>query len=360
MLLAASNASATKQSAYEGVGVCGGADASLLASMSRMQLRHGSAGGAPRAAGDARPSFSCTALQSAGRTSTRPLQLACGSGCVQGRRPTMEDEHVNLLGARSVDGDPVSLFAILDGHCGRRAADLGGQLLPEQVFNHPAFGTDTARAMVEAIIETDRQIFQTKTRTCGAALIFAVVHKCMLYVGCLGDSRAVLCDNGATVPMSIDHKPTQPQEKARVIRCGGYVDGDGYVCGSLALSRALGDFYLKVDRDQFEQKEFQQQEFKVSNVADIRQINLTDASRFLILACDGLWDVMSNEEAVAWVTDFLARNQASLADSTSDTLNRCAQTLAEAAVKIGSTDNVSVTVVLFHAPGGAPSGMMES
>jgi serine/threonine protein phosphatase PrpC len=264
----------------------------------------------------------------------------------------MEDEHVNMLGARSVDGNPVSLFAILDGHCGRRVADLGGQRLPEQLFNHPAFGNDNARAMVEAVMETDRQIFQTiRTQDGGATLIFAVVHKRMLYVGNLGDARAVLCDNGATVPMSIDHKPTDPQEQARIVRCGGFVHF-GRVSGCLAVSRALGDFEFKVALGRFQQKEFQ-----VSNVADIRQINLTDASRFLILACDGLWDVMSSEEAVAWVTDFLARNEASLARSTTDTLNRCSQTLAEAAVTKGSTDNVSVTIVLFHAPaGGASSG----
>jgi len=321
--------------------------------MGGMHLRLGSA--AARETAAAGGAFQCTVLQSTGRTSSRPLQLAVGSGCIQGRRPTMEDEHVNLIGAKTVDGSPVSLFAIFDGHGGRRVADLGAQMLPEALFTHPALGQDTSRAIVDAVMQTDRQIFQTiRNQDGGATLIAAVIHRRMLFVGCLGDARAVLCDNGATVPMSVDHKPTDPAEQARIVRCGGFVEYDR-VSGCLAVSRALGDFGFKVTLGPFQQKEFQ-----VSNVADIRQINLTDSSRFLVLACDGLWDVMASEEAVAWVSDFLTRNEAALARNTTETLNRCAQTLSEAAVTKGSTDNVSVTIVLFHAPASAGAGSATS
>ncbi len=296
------------------------------------------------------PAFSCTVLASSSRSSSKALNLYAGSGCTQGFRPTMEDEHINLLNAKQVDGNGVSLFAILDGHCGRRVATLGSQMLPEALFSHPLIGQNNAQAFVESILTVDRQIYNTiRNQDGGATLIAAVVHKRMLFVACVGDARAVLCDSGLAVPMSIDHKPTDAGEQARIVRCGGFVHF-GRVSGCLAVSRALGDFEFKCSMGRFVQKEFQ-----VSNVADIRQINITDGSRFLIIACDGLWDVMSNEDACAWVSDYLAKNEAALVRNPTELLNRAGQAMAEAAVSKGSTDNVSVTIVLFHTPGQAAS-----
>jgi protein phosphatase len=303
--------------------------------------------GAAGAAGSAAaPAFSCTVLSSTARTSSRPLALHFGSGCTQGFRPTMEDEHLNLIGAHSVDGNPISIFAILDGHCGRRVAELGVQMLPEALFTHPAVGQNNALALVESVMQVDKQVFAAiRNQDGGATFICALVHKRMLFVANLGDARAVLCDSGAAVPMSVDHKPTDAAEQARIVRCGGFVHF-GRVSGCLAVSRALGDFEFKCGGGRFVQKEFQ-----VSNVPDIRQINLTDGSRFLVIACDGLWDVMSSDEAVAWVTDFLGKNDAALNRNPGDVLNRAAKAMADAAVAKGSTDNVSVTIVLFHTPG---------
>merc|ERR1712146_481193 len=147
------------------------------------------------------------------------------------------------------------------------------------------------------------------------------------------------------VAMSVDHKPTDPGEQQRVSRCGGMVHF-GRVGGCLAVSRALGDFEFKFNVLQYVHREYQ-----VSNVADIRSINITDATQFLILACDGLWDVMTNEDAVSWATDYISRAVDSSKTPTVDrtrVLNNCAQALAEAAVARGSMDNVSVVIVAFH------------
>ena len=76
---------------------------------------------------------------------------------------------------------------------------------------------------------------------------------------------------------------------------------------------------------------------------------MTDDSNFLIVACDGLWDVMTNEAAVAWVKDYLTKNEEALLNSVTDTLNKAGQAMAEHAVKLRSSDNVSVTIILFHA-----------
>ena len=105
----------------------------------------------------------------------------------------------------------------------------------------------------------------------------------------------------------------------------------------------------------------------VSNVPDIKQINLTDQSRFLLLACDGLWDVMTNEEATSFVVDYLrsvdpprigvlppqsavhAKGVPSASYELQKHLDQCSLKLSDAAIEKGSMDNVSVMIVAFHA-----------
>jgi protein phosphatase len=255
----------------------------------------------------------------------------------------MEDSHLALINAGTAsDGNPVSLFAVLDGHCGRRVADLGTHFLPEALLSRPTLGTDNATAFVEAVIQTDRAIFQQMGRTDGGStLIAALVHNRMLFVANLGDARAVLYD-GSTIAMSTDHKPTDTLEQQRIVRCGSFVHF-GRVGACLAVSRALGDFEFKFNGNRYGTEK----EFAVGNVPDICQINITDSTQFLILACDGLWDVCSNEESTAFVNSFVA------SADTKDfnrTLNLCATQLAIHAVERGSMDNVTVLIVWFHDP----------
>ena len=202
-------------------------------------------------------------------------------------------------------------------------------------------GQNNALALVEAIIQADRNVFQTIGKTDGGStLICAVIHGRMLFVACLGDARAVAYDGNSTVAMSEDHKPTDPKEAARVARCGGTVQF-GRVCACLAVSRALGDFEFKFSGNRF----VANKELMVSNVADVKQLNITDATKFLLLACDGLWDVLSNEEATHFVLEFLKR--ADLRDP-QKALDNCSLRLAEHAVEKGSMDNVSVMIMFFH------------
>ncbi|KAH9597889.1 PPM-type phosphatase domain [Trypanosoma melophagium] len=296
-------------------------------------------------------------VASTGKGFNSPIKLTTGVGCVQGLRPTMEDEHFIRLNASSVAGQSVSLLGILDGHCGRRVAELASKYVPENFLSHSALGENNALAFVESIIQTDRAIFHALgkgevsgpgvscTSSGGCTLITAAVHGRMLYVACLGDARAVLYDGNMTIPMSEDHKPTNKKEHTRILQCGGFVQF-GRVCGILAVSRALGDYEFKFNGNRFTAN----RELMVSNIADVRQINLTDSSKFLLMACDGLWDVVENEEATQFVRDFLSYTPdvGSSPESTKRALNNCCQKLAEFAVDRGSTDNVSVMLLFFH------------
>ncbi|GJP38392.1 hypothetical protein CLOM_g22835 [Closterium sp. NIES-68] len=121
--------------------------------------------------------------------------------------------------------------------------------------------------------------------TVGSTSVVLVVTAHHLVVGNCGDSRAVLCRGGKAVPLSKDHKPEREDEMKRVEKAGGRVIfWNGYrVLGVLAMSRAIGDRYLK------------------PYVIPEPEVTLTQRhpdDELVVLASDGLWDVISNEAAV--------------------------------------------------------------
>ncbi|KAJ6670653.1 ALPHABET ISOFORM E-RELATED [Salix viminalis] len=118
----------------------------------------------------------------------------------------------------------------------------------------------------------------------GSTAVVAVVTPDKIIVANCGDSRAVLCRNGKPLPLSSDHKPDRPDELKRIQNAGGrviYWDGPR-ILGVLAMSRAIGDNYLKP---------------YVSCEPEVTTMDRTVEDDCLILASDGLWDVVSNETA---------------------------------------------------------------
>jgi serine/threonine protein phosphatase PrpC len=258
----------------------------------------------------------------------------------------MEDTHCIHLGpARGSQRDVVGICAVFDGHCGKDVADIACRLFPEIVFTHQLFGNDNVRTLVEALIETDKAIHtQLRGSDGGSTHISSLVFNNMLFVIGLGDARAVLCDNGSAICMSRDHKPSDPDERRRVLAAGGTVQWER-VGGCLAVSRALGDWEFKFSGPTYPDNTH----FPVSNIGEVTQINITDTTEFLILACDGLWDVVSNEEAVRFVSEAL-RKAPKAADATGRvrTLNNISLALANYALEKRSMDNVTVVIQTFH------------
>ncbi|CAN6877414.1 unnamed protein product [Brassica oleracea] len=128
----------------------------------------------------------------------------------------------------------------------------------------------------------------------GSTAVVSVVTPEKIIVANCGDSRAVLCRNGKPVPLSTDHKPDRPDELDRIQKAGGrviYWDGPR-VLGVLAMSRAIGDNYLKP---------------YVSSEPEVTVTDRTEEDEFLILASDGLWDVVTNEAACAMVHMYLSK-----------------------------------------------------
>ncbi|RVW72286.1 putative protein phosphatase 2C 8 [Vitis vinifera] len=162
-----------------------------------------------------------------------------------------------------------------------------------------------------------------------------------------GDSRAVICRDGVAVPLSNDHKPNRPDELDRVEAAGGRViNWDGYrVLGVLATSRSIGDQHLKP--------------FVISE-PEVTVSERTDADEFLILASDGLWDVISNEVACQVVRRCLdgqagrirkiENGRSSHAIEAKSRVAEAATLLVEMAMGRGSRDNISAIVVELKKP----------
>ena len=159
----------------------------------------------------------------------------------------------------------------------------------------------------------------------------------------MGDSRAVISKRGTAIPLSEDHKPTNEKEIERIVAAGGFVEF-GRVNGNLALSRAIGDFEFKQNKFLSPSQQI------VSADPEIREYKLTcskgsdDAQddEFLVLACDGIWDVMSNQQVVTFIRRALAAG-CSLPEICERLMERCLASDTE----LGGVGCDNMTVVII-------------
>ncbi|KAL3816361.1 hypothetical protein ACHAXA_000439 [Cyclostephanos tholiformis] len=177
-----------------------------------------------------------------------------------------------------------------------------------------------------------------------------------------GDSRAVYSRSShRAVPLSYDHKPNDEDEERRIREAGGYVSG-GRVEGDLAVSRGLGgrlgaplgvrpngsrggggggkNAVSGGDGDGDDVPMLRPSEQKVSPVPDIIIQNRDpDEDEFIVIACDGIWDVQTNQECVKMVADIFAEGERDLGLVCEEVLDLC--------LKKGSKDNMTGAVIKF-------------
>eukprot|EP00696_Hemimastix_kukwesjijk_P004197 gnl/Hemi2/1516_TR538_c0_g1_i1.p1 gnl/Hemi2/1516_TR538_c0_g1~~gnl/Hemi2/1516_TR538_c0_g1_i1.p1 ORF type:complete len:344 (-),score=81.59 gnl/Hemi2/1516_TR538_c0_g1_i1:856-1887(-) len=200
-------------------------------------------------------------------------------------RRQMEDAHSmidNFAGSQTT-----GYFAVYDGHGGRQAVDVISNTLHNKIIQELQAQKDAKCAFENAFKSTDAELQSLlySGSTVVAALIEQQSTGKLLTVANAGDARAVLCRNGVAARLSYDHKANDAQEAKRVVESGGFIVQDR-VYGVLSVTRALGDHSMKdvVVSDPF---------------TTVTQLEPTDS--FLILACDGLWDVISDQDAVEFV-----------------------------------------------------------
>ncbi|XP_051504688.1 protein phosphatase 1G-like [Myxocyprinus asiaticus] len=133
----------------------------------------------------------------------------------------------------------------------------------------------------------------------GTTAVVALIRGKQLIVANAGDSRCVVSEKGKAVDMSYDHKPEDELELARIKNAGGKVTMDGRVNGGLNLSRAIGDHFYKRN------KALPPEEQMISALPDVKVLTLNEDHEFMVIACDGIWNVMSSQEVVDFVNERL-------------------------------------------------------
>ncbi|KAK3002150.1 hypothetical protein RJ639_021190 [Escallonia herrerae] len=280
-----------------------------------------------------------------------------GSVSVIGRRRTMEDAVTVELGFVTGSLRKYDFYGVYDGHGGSRVAracrDRLHWLLVKEVEGEEV-EVDWDKVLVASFGKMDEEVVVdggAVSASVGSTAVVAVVGAEVVVVANCGDSRAVLSRGGVAVALSSDHKPDRPDELSRIEDSGGRViNWNGQrVLGVLATSRSIAvTYYLKP---------------YVISLPEVTVSKRTSKDEFLILASDGLWDVISNEVACHVVRRCLAgrmrRSSQRIADGTkSDETpkeSRAAEgaaVLAELAMARGSKDNISVIVVELKNPGG--------
>jgi serine/threonine protein phosphatase PrpC len=286
----------------------------------------------------ASPTSAPTVTVTAAAARTAPLQVGFHTDI--GQRESNEDAHLTEL-ALPFDAN-TAIFAVFDGHGGSKASRFCEKKFVSFLEKTKAYATDKSAALTEAFIKCDKKYIERVEDDGCTALVVLLTTDNHLYVAHAGDSRAILIPStGDVVALTADHKPEQPKEKKRIEAAGHDVVRDTIVQHGkrvhtfridsvLSVARSIGDAEYK---DSFDLDAAEQAVTCVPDVSD-RKVSPGD---IVLLACDGLFDVMSNELVAEKVRKFRAAG---------DSLDAAAKRLTESAIQeLGSDDNVSVVLV---------------
>jgi len=258
---------------------------------------------------------------------------------LKGVRPSNEDRLSILLNSDKKDKKfkDIDLFAIFDGHGSRIISKFLYDYLPI-FFMSPKVKYPLTKKYINAVYTKIQEKIIEKcdkyAKISGStSLVVAKYHdgiSTYIDIVNLGDCRCVLCRDNLAVQLSKDHKPSWPDEKARIEKLGGIIkfDAGDWRIGDLSVSRSFGD----LDNLPY-----------VTHIPEIFKYRISKEDKFMILACDGLWDVVSNNDAVNIVLSTCYKPDG----KRKETYPNIAKKLAEFALENHSTDNLSIIVIFF-------------
>lgn len=249
----------------------------------------------------------------------------------------MEDAHVAQL---NLEGDRTqALFGVFDGHNGHLVAKYCGAHVAETLVATTEFQSgDFTGAFEETFHQLDATLNASPElrHEGGCTAVAVLLAHGKIICGNAGDSRAVLCRNGEAIALSSDHKPSLAHEISRIEKAGGSVQNNR-VNGTLALSRAIGDFEFKENSD------LSWKEQMITAFPDVTIHEMKPEDEFIVIACDGVWDVVSNEDCCKLIREGLHATSDDIGLVCEMVLDKC---LAPAAPGIGC-DNMTIVIVQF-------------
>ena len=178
----------------------------------------------------------------------------------------------------------------------------------------------------------------------GCTAISVLITESEFIIANAGDSRAVLCRGGIAVPLSEDHKPNDEKEFARITRAGGTVEESQggarthyRINGNLNLSRAIGDLEYKKNTSLGPEDQM------ITSTPDVMHVERTAEDEFIVLGCDGVWDVLSNEDCVEFIKSRLEAGK-ELKDICEEIADECLSPDPKATQGLGA-DNITCIIV---------------
>ena len=190
-------------------------------------------------------------------------------------------------------------------------------------------------ALVQAYVNMDEELLCNieHISISGSTAVCIIITPSHIVCANVGDSRCYIGTKHSVIALTDDHKPSLPEEEARIIAAGAFVSDDR-VNGELAMSRALGDFQYKKNND------INMSEQAVNCYPDISIYtrNYT-IDNIIILACDGIWDVMNGLDACNFITDIILKNDSNIL------MQDVCRNLVLLALRLGSGDNISAIIV---------------
>lgn len=205
-------------------------------------------------------------------------------------------------------------------------------------------------ALKDSFDQADKEILHnSEYEYQGSTAVVTLLHEAndgtrTLLSANVGDSRAILSRKGSAVDLTRDHKPNDGKEKARILAMGEKIEWDHYCkvhrVRNLSLSRAMGDRFAKP---------------AVSGDVEIKRFPIYDnKDEFILLASDGLFDVMSSQEVVSYINKRLKappkdgadiNNEEDMASLVYLRRKNMSRFVANEALRRGSGDNISVVIV---------------
>jgi len=266
------------------------------------------------------------------------------------------------------------MLGVYDGHGGRDIVEYLehnlGRIVKEELHSDDEDDQNSSvlERMERALLLADVDSYQKGIHASGATVVISLIcldpilrkdrdavcrRRCRIFTANCGDARAVLSrGRNDSTRISFDHKADDTKEIQRIEDAGGFVL-KGRVLGVLAVARSMGDHLLKeyVTARPFLHETQIEYEVPYPDFCDNDR-----PQPFIILACDGLWDVVSDDEAVSMVQHCIStfEQKSSRGKSKQDLskirqiANAASKILTKEGLKRGSTDNISVVVALFR------------
>lgn len=233
----------------------------------------------------------------------------------QGWRTTQEDSHNVMLEFQ----ENTSLFCLYDGHNGQAVARFVARYLPTYLIKNTNYKQGNIEAgLQEVFLLIDDDLLHNKdindvligfkdtslrykeiqpiAMAAGSTGVVLLIKNDIYYCANVGDSRCVIARDGKALVLTRDHKPDNPEERARVEKAGGSVI-NGRINMGIDVSRSFGDGIYKRNPS-LGIKEQMITPFPYTVVQKIEK-----ADEFIVLFCDGIWNAMSNQQLV----DFIAK-----------------------------------------------------